>query len=339
MNPEPENVLPFELGDDEKLLWSLSKPPAPARVKLRRLLWAAVGVLVLLALGCMVSDQIGLGMLLLCVALLCLTGAGEAGAAPHGISYALSNRRAFIIEQPTRRGRPCTVITFRVRRDLVCRVLRRSNGHVDYYLGRQVCEAEEDRPRGFINLAPEQDPAPLLEQLGVEIPAEGKTRKGPGFSYPAEEPRRRPGKLLFMAVVAGLGCLLCLVTHGTHLLLTGQETTAGIVSYEQVSDHRGRKWTRRTVTVHHPVLSFTTPGGMEHKVKSLYGFDNEPKYPVGTQVEVLYDPDNPGCATIRDYGIFYLPGFMLLGFLFFLSQYLRRSKDKQPDYVLIKCVP
>ena len=29
----------------------------------------------------------------------------------------------------------------------------------------------------------------------------------------------------------------------------------------------------------------------------------------------------------------------LLGFLFFLSQYLRRSKDKQPDYVLIKCVP
>lgn len=335
----PDNPLPFEPDEGEEILWSLHKPLTGGSTRLRVLLWCVAVVLGILALALLSSD-FALAFVLGVVALLCVSGAEHSCTnAPHRISYVLSNRQAFIIEQPTRRGRPCTVITFRVRRDMVCRVQRRSNGNVDYYLGRQVCEAEEDRPRGFINLAPEQDPAPLLEQLGVEIPAKGKTRKGPGFSYPAEEPRRRPGKLLFMAVVAGLGCLLCLDTHGTHLLLTGQETTAGIVSYEQVNDHRGRKWTRRTVTVHHPVLSFTTPDGQEHKVKSLYGFDNEPKYPVGTQVEVLYDPANPGCATIRDYGIFYLPGFMLLGFLFFLSQYLRRSKDKQPDYVLIKCVP
>lgn len=337
MSPAPQDLLPFELPDGEELLWSLSQPLVPAQVKLRCLLWAAVVVLGILALWCLVSDQVGLGLGLGCVALLCLAGAGEAGAAPHRTSYALSNRRAFIIEQPTRRGRPCTVIEFRVRPNMVCRVLHRSNGHVDYYLGYQEYGADDKLPRGFINLTPEQDPALILEQLGVKLPTGDKTRNRPCFSYPAEESRRRPGKLLFMAVVAGLGCLLCLHTHGTHLLMTGQETTAHIVNYEQESDHRGRKWTRRTVVVHHPVLSFATPDGQEHKVKSLYGFDNEPKYPVGTQVKVLYDPANPGCATIRDYGIFYLPGFMLLSFLFFLSLYLRRPKDKQPDYVLIKC--
>lgn len=338
MSPAPQNLLPFELPDGEELLWSLSQPPVPAKVKLRLLLWAVAVLLGLLALCCLVSDQFGLGLGLICVVLLCLAGAGEAGAAPHRTSYVLSNRRAFIIEQPTRRGRPCTVIEFRVRPNMVCRVLHRSNGHVDYYLGYQEYGADDKLPRGFINLAPEQDPAPILKQLGVKMPTRDNSRKRPCFSYPpTEESRRRPGKLLFMAVVAGLGCLLCLDTHGTHLLLAGQETTAGIVSYEQESDRRGRKWTRRTVVVHHPVLSFTTPNGQEHKVKSLYGFDNEPKYPVGTQVKVLYDPANPGCATIRDYGMFYLPGFMLLSFLFFLSLYLRRPKDQQPDYVLIKC--
>ena len=334
-----ENLLPFELGDDEELLWSLIKPAVPARVKLRRLLWAAVVVLGLLALGCLASDQFGLGMLLTSVALLCLAGSGEAGAAPHRISYALSNQRAFIIERPTRRGRPCTVITFRVRRGMVCRVLRRSNGHVDYHLGRQVCEEGEDRPRGFIDLAPEHDPAPLLKQLGVQLPAENKPREGPGFSYPTEEPHRRPGRNLIMAIIAGMGCLLFLNTHGTHLLLTGQKTTADIVGYEQVNDKRGRRWTRRMVVVHHPVLSFSTPDGRTHKANSLYGFDDEPKYPVGAQVEVLYAPGNPGCATICDYGIFYLPGVMLLCSLFFLRRYLRHPKDKKPDYVLIKCGP
>ena len=332
-----DNPLPFELDEGEKILWTLHKPQPPGSMKLRILLWCVAVVLGILALVLLSSD-FALAFVLGVVALLCVSGAEHSYTnAPHRISYVLSNRRAFIIETPVKRGKPATIITFRVRRNMVGRVLRRSSGHVDYHLGREVMEEEEDLPRGFINLAPEQDPAPVLTQLGVELPAEGETRKLPGFSYPREEEYRRPGYNLILAVLALAACLFCLDTQGSSLLLSGQETTATILSYEQGKETRGRKWTRRTVTTHHPLLAFNTPDGQTHKVQSIYGFDDEPKYPAGSQVTALYAPADPGCATIKDYGILRAPAFMLLAFLFFLVRYLRAPRNKKPGYVLIKC--
>lgn len=328
-----DNPLPFELDEGEEILWTLHKPQPPGSMKLRILLWCVAVVLGILALVLLSSD-FALAFVLGVVALLCVSGAEHSCTnAPHRISYVLSNRRAFIIETPVKRGKPATIITFRVRRNMVGRVLRRSSGHVDYHLGREVMEGEEDLPRGFINLPPQQDPAPVFTQLGVELPAEGETRKLPGFCYPREEEYRRPGYNLILAVL----CLFCLDTQVTSLLLSGQETTATILSYEQGKETRGSKWTRRTVTMHHPLLAFSTPDGQTHKVQSIYGFDDEPKYPVGSQVTALYAPADPGCATIKDYGIFRAPAFMLLAFLFFLVRYLRAPRNKRPEYVLIKC--
>ena len=333
----PDNPLPFDLDAGEEILWSLRKPQSPGSMRLRVLLWCVAVVLGILALVLLSSD-FALAFVLGVVALLCVSGAEHSCTnAPHRISYVLSNRRAFIIETPVKRGKPATVITFRVRRHMVGRVLRRSSGHVDYYLGREVMEGEEDLPRGFINLPPEQDPGPIFARLGVELPAEGESRDIPGFSYPKKEERRRPGYNLILAMLALAACLFCLDTQGTSLLLSGQETTATILSYEQGKETRGRKWTRRTVTTHHPLLAFNTPDGRTHKVQSIYGFDDEPKYPAGSQVTALYAPAAPGCATIEDYGILRAPAFMLLAFLFFLVRYLRASRNEQQDYVLIQC--
>ena len=332
-----DNPLPFELDEGEEILWTLHKPQPPGSMKLRILLWCVAVVLGILALV-LLSMDFEPPHILGTLALLCIFGAEHScTSAPHRISYVLSNRRAFIIEKPVKRGKPATVIAFRVRRNMVGRVLRRSSGHVDYHLGREVMEGEEDLPRGFINLPPQQDPAPVFTQLGVELPAEGETRMLPGFSYPREEERRRPGYNLILAVLAMAACLFCLDTQGTSLLLSGQETTATILSYEQGKETRGRKWTRRTVTTHHPLLAFSTPDGQAHKVQSIYGFNDEPKYPVGSQVTALYNPADPGCATIKDYGILRVPAFLLLAFLFFLVRYLRASRNKGPEYVLIKC--
>lgn len=338
MKKTPDNPLPFELDEGEEILWALHKPLPTGSMRLRVLLWGVAVALGILALALLSSD-FALAFPLGVVALLCVFGAEHSYTnAPHRISYVLSNRRAFIIETPVKRGKPATVITFRVRRHMIGRVLRRSNGHVDYHLGREVMEEGEDLPRGFINLPPEQDPGTIFARLGVELPAEGETRKLPGFSYPQEEERiRRPGHNLILAALAMAACLFCLDEHGTSLLLSGQETTATILSYELGKETRGRKWTRRTVTTHHPLLAFNTPDGQAHKVQSIYGFDDEPKYPAGSQVTVLYNPADPGCATIKDYGILRIPAFMLLAFLFFLVRYLRAPRNKKPEYVLIKC--
>lgn len=337
MKKIPDNPLPFDLAEGEEILWILHKPLPPGSMHLRMLLWGVAVVLGILALA-LLSNDFALAFLLGVVALLCIFGAEHScTSAPHRISYVLSNLRAFIIEKPVKRGAPATVIAFRVRKHMVGRVLRRSSGHVDYYLGREVMEEEEDLPRGFIDLAPGQNPAAVLGQLGVELPTENETHRLPGFSYPKEEERRKPAFNLILAVLAILACIFCIDNQGTRLLLNGQETTATILRYEQGEETRGRKWTRRTVTTHHPLLSFNTPDGKTHKVQSLYGFDDEPKYTAGSQVAVLYDPAAPGCATIKDYGILRVPAFMLLAFLFFLVRYLRAPRNKKPDYVLIKC--
>lgn len=145
----PDNPLPFEPDEGEEILWALHKPLPGGSMKLRILLWCVAVVLGILALALLSSD-FALAFVLGVVALLCVSGAEHSCTnAPHRISYVLSNRRAFIIETPVKRGKPATVITFRVRRNMVGRVLHRSSGHVDYHLGREVMEEEEDLPRGL----------------------------------------------------------------------------------------------------------------------------------------------------------------------------------------------
>ena len=124
----PDNPLPFEPDEGEEILWTLHKPLPGGSIKLRILLWCVAVVLGILALALLSSD-FALAFVLGAVALLCVSGAEHSCTnAPHRISYVLSNRRAFIIETPVKRGKPATVIAFRVRRDMVGRVLRRSSG-------------------------------------------------------------------------------------------------------------------------------------------------------------------------------------------------------------------
>ncbi len=77
-----------------------------------------------------------------------------------------------------------------------------------------------------------------------------------------------------LAFVLGVVALLC-VSGAEHNCTNAPHR----ISYEQSKETHGRKWTRRTVTTHHPLLAF----------------------------------------------------------LFFLVRYLRASRNKRPEYVLIKC--
>lgn len=336
----PSTPLPFELEAGEELLWSVDKKP---HVSTRQgLMWGAGVLLLVLAGVCAVMDIAGnadgllyLAALLVVLALLAAGTAVHERSSDRRITYALSNRRAFIIERPARpEGKP-VIFSFTVRPQMIFKYLRRSNGHMDYYLGEEKQHKATHR-RGFINLTPEQDPARFFEQLGITLPAKGEKRKPIIYERPSALVKSDVwGKVLALILFAA-GLLLC--SDDAILYLTGQETTATIVDYEEGTESRGRRG-RREVTVFYPVVCFTTADGKECYTLSRYGYDKAPAHEPGSEIPIIYDAAAPVAATIKDESILLTPGLMALGFLWIgwglWNQWRTICQFRKQNYIMV----
>ncbi len=336
----PDNPLPFELKAGEELLWSVDKKP---HVSTRQgLAWGAVGLMLALAGVCAFMDISGrtdglmymAGLLLILGIILVLTALQER-ASDRRVTYALSNRRAYIIERPAKAGAQTVAFSFAVHPQMIYKYLRRGNGHIDYYLGEEKQHKATHR-RGFINLAPEQDPARFMEQLGITLPAKGEKRKPTTYERPEALRKGEMWGKVFALLLFAAGLFLCF--DDIYLYLAGQETTATIVGYEEGTEKRGRRG-RRKVTVFYPVVHFTTSKGENALAVSRHGYDKAPAHEPGTQIPLLYDAAAPENASIKDDSILTTPGLMGLGFLWFSwslwKQWrARRNLTRQP-YVLV----
>ena len=332
--------LPFELEAGEELLWSVDKQP---HVSTRMgLMWGASILLLVLAGVCAAMDIAGnadgllyLAALLVVLAILAAGTAVHERSSDRRIAYALSNRRAFIIERPAKADGKPVVFSFAVRPQMIFKYLRRGNGHMDYYLGEEKQHKATHR-RGFINLAPEQDPACFFEQLGITLPAKGEKRKPTLYERPEALRKGEMWGKCFALLVFAAGLFLCF--DDIYLYLAGQETTATIVGYEEGTEKRGRR-NRREVTVFYPVVHFSTSEGETGLAVSRHGYDKAPAHAPGTQIPVLYDTAAPGNVTIKDDSILMTPGIMAFGFLWvgwslWKQWRARRNLTRQP-YVLV----
>lgn len=336
----PFNPLPFELEAGEALLWSVDKIPHTSTRQ--GLMWTGSALLLVLAGVCAVMDIAGnADGLLYMAALLVVLSILAAGTAVHErssdrrIAYALSNRRAFIVERPAKADGKPIIFSFAVRPQMVFKYLRRGNGNMDYYLGEEKQHKATLR-RGFINLAPEQDPACFFEQLGVTLPARGEKRKPIVYERPSALMKSNVWGKAFALVLFAVGLFLC--SDDAILYLTGQETTASIVDYEEGTEKRGRRG-RREVTVFYPVVYFTTADGRECYALSRYGYDKTPAHEPGTEIPIVYDAAAPGNVTIKDDSILVTPGLMALGFLWMgwglWTQWRTRREFSRQSYILV----
>lgn len=332
--------LPFELKAGEELLWSVDKKP---HVSTRMgLMWGASVLLLVLAGVCAAMDIAGnadgllyLAALLLVLAILAAGTAVHERSSDRRIAYALSNRRAFIIERPAKADGKPVVFSFAVRPQMIFKYLRRGNGNMDYYLGEEKQHKATHR-RGFINLTPEQDPACFFEQLGITLPAKGEKRKPTVYERPEALRKGEMWGKCFALLIFAAGLFLCF--DDIYLYLAGQETTATIVGYEEGTEKRGRR-SRREVTVFYPVVHFSTSEGETGLAVSRHGYDKAPAHAPGTQIPVLYDTAAPGNVTIKDDSILMTPGIMAFGFLWvgwslWKQWRTRRNLTRQP-YVLV----
>lgn len=325
MGTKTETTLPFEPGEDEELLWQCPMPRRPEKTD-----WIIIGVLLLLTLACGV---------IFCV---CgITDAGKIAAAFGGLFlfllvlglhvlikerrinrrtvYALTNKRACIIERPARPDGKCLVFSFEVHPHMIFKVKRHRNGTVDYLLGKER-RGYVAFANGFRNLPPELDPAAAFARVGASIPAEGEKKR-----KTCEYTRPTPAGQSFAGVII-LSCLFALAlgldydNHGADLFLHGKATTATVVTYEQGTEKRGGRRSRREVTVYYPVVMFRTDSGAHCLTVSQTGYDKQPACRPGATVELLYDAADPRRATIKDASILMRPGFFLLALLWALWQ-------------------
>lgn len=341
MDKPSHHPLPFELEAGEELLWNVNKKPHVSTHM--GLMWGASLLLLVLSGVCAAMDMAGradgllyMAALLLVLALLAAGTALHERSSDRRIAYALSNRRAFIIERPVKADGKAVIFSFAVHPQMIFKHLRRRNGHVDYYLGEEKQHKTTLR-RGFINLTPEQDPACFFEQLGITLPTKGDKRKPIVYERPQALFKSYTWGKLFALVLFTAGLLLC--GDDALLYLTGQETTATIVDYEEGTEKRGRRG-RREVTVYYPIVHFTTAKGQSGLAISRYGYDKAPAHEPGSQIPIIYDASSPAAVTIKDDSILYTPGLMALGLLWsgwglWKQRRERRQLSKQP-YILIE---
>ena len=231
--------------------------------------------------------------------------------------YALTNKRACIIERPARPDGKCLVFSFEVHPHMIFKVKRHRNGTVDYLLGKER-RGYVAFANGFRNLPPELDPAAAFARVGASIPAEGEKKR-----KTCEYTRPTPAAQNFAGVII-LSCLFALAlgldydNHGADLFLRGKETTATVVTYEQGTEERGGRRSRHEVTVYYPVVMFRTDSGADCLTVSQTGYDKHPACRPGDTVELLYDAADPRRATIKDASILMRPGFFLLALLWAL---------------------
>ncbi|MBQ8376630.1 MAG: DUF3592 domain-containing protein [Akkermansia sp.] len=331
MDTKTETTLPFELGEAEEILWQCPMPRRPEKTD-----WIIIGVLLLLTAGCGTIFGIygitdagkiaaAFGGLFLFLLVLGLHVLFKERRINRRTIYVLTNKRACIIERPARPDGKCLVFSFEVHPLMIFKVKRHRNGTVDYLLGKER-RGYVALANGFRNLPPELDPAAAFARVGASIPAEGeKKRKTCEYTRPTPAGQSFAG-YIFLSCLFALALGLDYDNHGADLFLHGKETTATVVTYEQGTEKRGGRRSRREVTVYYPVVMFRTDSGAHCLTVSQTGYDKQPVRAPGATVELLYDAADPRRATIKDASILMRPGFFLLALLWALWQVWKSHK-------------
>ncbi len=331
------NLLPFELKQDEHLLWSYAAENKAVSGGKRKSLWPLAILLLVLAMMGYAANFLGISDDYFFLARICLyLGMAVALVAKMERNngryevYVLSNLRAYIIELSTRKKHTPVVLSFAVHPQMVYRILRRSNGHMDYYLGSEQI-GKEPMPRGFINLPPEHDPASILEQLGVLLPAEGETLEPLYIQRPKIKYSISWRKILISCLLV-LGLLLH--SGNIYMYFAGQETTATVVDYEKEDDEDPE------YTMFYPVVIFNTAGGDVCKSTCNQGASGAPEYEIGAQIPLIYDPTNPKYAMINEDSLISTPAIMALALLCLLlslrKEVSERRKLLKSPYILVE---
>ena len=325
MDTKTETTLPFELGEAEEILWQCPMPRRPEKTD-----WIIIGVLLLLTAACGgifcvygITDAgkiaAAFGGLFLFLLVLGLHVLFKERRINRRTIYALTNKRACIIERPARPDGKCLVFSFEVHPLMIFKVKRHRNGTVDYLLGKER-RRYVALANGFRNLPPELDPAAAFARVGASIPAKGeKKRKTCEYTRPTPAGQSFAG-YIFLSCLFALALGLNYDNHAADLFLLGKETTATVVTYEQGTEERGGRRSRREVTVYYPVVMFRTDSGAHCLTVSQTGYDKQPACAPGATVALLYDAADPRRATIKDTSILMRPGFLLLALLWALWQ-------------------
>ncbi len=308
-------VLPFELPADEELRWCIKK--VPGMDAYQGALWAVSALLLtaLCVLPCLLSDGRGYvcAGLLLIPSLILVWAAIQAYRRDRRIIYALSNRRAFIIEHSLNQEGVPIVISFAVRSGMVCVSRYHRNGNVDYYWGEERMGGVRHRV-GFLNVPPELDPASYLIRSGIVLSPD-KDGYTPGvFRRPKIAGSVGWKNLLGLSILAAV---LFLAFDEARFYLMSRETTATIESYQKRTEKRNKG--RSEVAVFYPKVSFRLDNGEMCQTVSYTGYDSSPAYPPGSRISVRYLADNPHRVTIRDEEALFLPGVIALGLFGFIG--------------------
>lgn len=297
-------ALPFELPADEELLWCIKKVPGIDICQ--GVLWI-VSALLLTAL-CLLPNLLSDGRgyvcagLLLIPTLILIWAAIQAYRRDRRIIYALSNRRAFIIEHPLNREGVPIVFSFAVRSGMVCVSRYHRNGNVDYYWGEERMGGIRHRV-GFLNVPPELNPASHLTQIGIVLSPD----KNGCPPYHIRRPKIAGvvgwKNLLGLSILAAV---LFLAFDEARFYLMSRETTAIIESYQKRTEKRDKG--RSEVVVFYPKVSFRLDNGEICQTVSKTGYESCPAYHTGSRISVRYHAANPHRVTIHDESALFLPG-------------------------------
>lgn len=271
------------------------------------------GAALLLMAVCLLPDLLSDGRgyvwacLLLSPAMILMWAAFQAFRHDRKVVYALSNRRAFIIELPLNREGIPVVFSFAIRSGMVCESRCRRNGNVDYYWGEERMGGIRRRT-GFLNVPPALNPAPYLLLAGIIISPDKGTSPPCVFRRPKIAGRVGWQNVLGLSIFAAV---LFLFFDDARFYLFCRETTATIESYQRGTVKRNKG--RSQVTVFYPKVSFRLDNGEICQAVSGAGYDRCPAYQPGSRISVRYHTANPRRVTIKDESALFMPGGIAFG--------------------------
>lgn len=340
----PEGV-DFVVPEGEKLLWICRRPMPPATWDL-----VTLGVLLTLVAGCGIiyclaeaelTGKLALifGGLFLFIIAVGLASLVHQRRVVRRTTYVLTDKKAYIQERLDKAADKWLVISFEVHPYMIHKVKRRRNGTVDYVLGKEH-RGSLTLSTGFLHLPPELDPAAIFEQLSATMPVKGEKKRAV-----CEYKRPTPALLSvfgysLLTCFFATGFILGYDNHGADLYVLGEETTAKVVTYEQGTEKRGRR-NRREVTVYYPIVAFHTADGRTCVTNSQTGYDKSPACEPGDTVQILYHPDEPRYATIKDDSILIRPLVMLGGIIWALwsvwKEMRRWRRERRSAVIEVEC--
>lgn len=311
------SALPFELPEDEELLWCIKKVPGMDICQGGLWIVSALLLTALCLLPNLLSDGRGYvcAGLLLIPSLILVWAAIQAYRRDRRIIYALSNRRAFIIEHSLNQEGVPIVISFAVRSGMVCVSRYHRNGNVDYYWGEERMGGVRHRV-GFLNVPPELDPASYLIRSGIVLSPD----KNGCPPYHIRRPKIAGSvgwkNLLGLSILAAV---LFLAFDEARFYLMSRETTATIESYQKRTEKRNKG--RSEVAVFYPKVSFRLDNGEMCQTVSYTGYERCPAYQPGSRIPVRYLAFNPRRVTVWNEEALFLPG--VIAFVLFCGLWVK----------------